>query len=102
MKVEPIRDFSTSSGDGPFTGFRKTAFCEQHSPKENETEESAANSGFGDDTISQECSDVLADYRAKMQQKVKHARKLLAENSHLGPVISVPVVSPIRFDFTNL
>jgi len=99
MKVEPIKDVGTSSGDGPSTSFRKTAYCEQHSPKENEARESAANNGIESDTVSPNHSDLLADYHAKMQEKVKHARKLLAENSQFGPAISIPVVSSSRFDF---
>jgi len=93
MKVEPIREVGTTSGDGPLSSFRKTAFCEQHSPRENE-------SGIEDDAISPNCSDVLAEYHAQMEKKVKRARKLLAENSQFGPVISVPVVSSNRSGFT--
>jgi len=99
MKVEQIRDVGTLSGDGPSVTFRKTAFCEQHSPKDNEEQENASSTGIADNTISPDCSDLLADYRAKMREKVKNARKLLAENSHFGPIISIPVVSSSRFDF---
>jgi len=99
MKVEQIRDIGTLFGDGPSVTFRKTAFCEQHSPKENEEQANTTSSGTADDTVSPDCSDLLADYRAKMREKVKHARKLLADNSQYGPIISIPVVSPNRFDF---
>jgi len=100
MRVEPIRDAGILSGDGPSTIFRKTAYCEQHSPKESELQETAANDGTENDTVAADTADLLADYRAKMQEKIKHARKLLAENSQFGPVLSIPVVSPSRFDFT--
>jgi len=99
MKVEQIRDIGTLFGDGPSVTFRKTAFCEQHSPKENEEQANTTSTGTADDTVSPDCSDLLADYRAKMREKVKHARILLADNSQYGPIISIPVVSPNRFDF---
>jgi len=100
MKVEPVRDVGTLCGEGLTTSFRKTAFCEQHSPKENESQENAAST-TEENTLSPDSLDLLADYRAKMQEKVKHARKLLAENSQFAPVISVPVVSSSRFDYCS-
>jgi len=100
MKVEPIRDVGTAFGDGPSIIFRKTAYCEQHSPKESELQDSATNDSTENDPVSPGSADLLAEYRAKMKDKIKHARKLLAENSHFGPILSIPVVSPSRFDFT--
>lgn len=58
---------------------RKTAYCDLHAP------------GLDDASISP------AEFKAQHAEKMKKARKILAERRRAAPIISIPVISEHRY-----
>lgn len=87
MKTEPIRDVGVG---GTTLSVRKTAFCNVHSPLQNESA-SACSSDENNDSSS---SLFPAEARAKSRLRLRKARKTLAESRNSSPILAVPVISP--------
>ncbi|KAG1663140.1 Peregrin [Nymphon striatum] len=91
MKMEPVRDVTAASvGGSPFT-VRKTAYCDVHTPAENES----AGSEDGDGRMD---SVKKAKAKAKSRLKMRKARKILAEKRSAVPVVSIPKIPPERLN----
>lgn len=94
MKTEPIRDVGVG---GTTLSIRKTAFCDVHSPLQNEST-SACSSDENNDSSS---SLFPAEARAKSRLRLRKARKTLAESRNSSPILAVPVISPERLVLLN-
>lgn len=91
MKTESIRDTGVN---GTSLSVRKTAFCDIHSPLQNE---SASVSSSDEDNDSSSSLLLPAEARAISKQRLRKARKALAEGRTTSPILAVPVISPERF-----
>lgn len=80
MKMTQLRMSSESPGSvGSMGAVRKTAFCDLHTP------------GLGDDGAVS-----AAEIKAQSREKMKKARKILAERRRAPPVVSIPVIPEHR------
>lgn len=93
MKIEPIRE---TSSNGTLVSVRKTAFCDVHTPVDTDCFPQL-NSSLDDSGCSPDKMPVTpAEARAKSRQKMRKARKILAEKRNAMPVVSIPVIPPAR------
>jgi len=80
MKMTPIRLSGEGAGGTASLGaVRKTAYCDMHTP------------GLFD-----EGNMTAAEVKALLKDKMKRARKILAERRHAAPVVSIPVIPEHR------
>ncbi|XP_076369692.1 peregrin-like isoform X2 [Tachypleus tridentatus] len=84
MKMEAVRE---SGANGTSYNVRKTAYCDVHTPADNE--------GAEDDEGKVD-SLKKAKAKAKSREKMRKARKILAEKRSAVPVVSIPTISPDR------
>ena len=85
MKIEAIRE-----PIGQTISVRKTAFCDVHAP---------ANSDAGSTGMYADSDDTAAKAEAKekSRQKMRKARKILAEKRNAIPVVSIPIIPKHRY-----
>ena len=86
MKIEAIREPSMA---GSTISVRKTAFCDVHTPAHSE----AGSTGMfadSDDTVAK------AEAKEKSRQKMRKARKILAEKRNALPIVSLPTIPQHR------
>lgn len=80
MKMTPIRLSSEGAGGSPSLGaVRKTAYCDMHTP-----------GLFDEGNLS------AGEVKALLKDKMRRARKILAERRHAAPVVSIPVIPEHR------
>jgi bromodomain and PHD finger-containing protein 1 len=77
MRITPLRNCSDSASVGSLGAVRKTAFCDLHVP------------GIDEDVTASEIKE-------QSKEKMKKARKVLAERRRAPPVVSIPVISESR------
>ncbi|XP_064632300.1 peregrin-like isoform X3 [Lineus longissimus] len=88
MKIEPIRETNVN---GVYVSVRKTAFCDVHMPADHGHGPMINN---GDENEDKSIAAKVA--KAKSRQKMRKARKILAEKRNAMPVVSIPMIPPHR------
>ena len=86
MKIEPVREPGIN---GMSVSVRKTAFCDVHMPPDSDFRPMIDN-GI-DDRENKACMSP-EEVRAKHRQKMRRARKILAEKRNAMPVVSIPII----------
>ena len=87
MKIDAVKD---SGGNGPSVSVRKTAYCDAHTPADSDCKPNVgAESSLGE-TIRK------AQSKAAFRDKMRKARKILAEKRSAAPIISIPTIPPER------
>ncbi|CAH1783682.1 unnamed protein product [Owenia fusiformis] len=92
MKIEPIRD-PTSPGLSPGSfSVRKTAYCDVHTPADTRFKPmiNSADENEDKDSVS------AKEAKLKSKQKMRKARKILAEKRNSLPAVSLPVIPQER------
>ncbi|XP_074645321.1 peregrin-like isoform X2 [Tubulanus polymorphus] len=89
MKIEPVRE--TGIGGTSFT-VRKTAFCDVHAPADHHN--SSDNTSML--VNSEEQANLAKRAKAISRQKMRKARKILAEKRNAMPIVSIPVIPQQR------
>lgn len=80
MKITPVRLSGDGTGGSTTLGaVRKTAYCDMHTP------------GLFD-----EGKLTAAEVKTLLKEKMRRARKILAERRHAAPVVSVPMIPEHR------
>ncbi|RWS14694.1 peregrin-like isoform X10 [Dinothrombium tinctorium] len=99
MKMEAIEELTTA---GIQRSVRKTAYCLTHTPSdENGTILSGVyQSGDDDDSRSSAGNKKQQLTEAAFKEKMKKARKILAEKRSALPVVSIPTIPPDRLTKT--
>lgn len=88
MKMEAVKEMSPS---GVVTNVRKAAYCDAHTPAdENGTSLNGVYSSGEEDSRSEFRR--MQQTKAKFKEKMKKARKILAEKRSAIPVVSVPTI----------
>ena len=89
MKIEPIRETGIN---GTSVSVRKTAFCDVHTPADKDY-----HPMFEDPEEEDADKSVSAkEAKAKSRQKMRKARKILAEKRNATPIVSIPMIPPHR------
>ena len=89
MKIEPVRE---TGANGPSVSVRKTAFCDVHMPADHHCGPMIDNGV--DDEENRPLS--AEEAKAKSRQKMRKARKILAEKRNAMPVVSIPIIPQHR------
>ncbi|XP_013401119.1 peregrin-like isoform X1 [Lingula anatina] len=87
MRIEPIKE----PGSHGSIGVRKTAFCDVHTPAD-----SRGGSMMASDDEVEDKSLSAKKAKAKSRQKMRKARKILAEKRNAMPVVSIPIIPQPR------
>lgn len=88
MKMEAVKEMTSS---GLITNVRKAAYCDAHTPAaESATGLSGVYSSGEEDSRSEFRR--MQQTKAKFKEKMKRARKILAEKRSAIPVVSVPTI----------
>lgn len=82
MKMEPVRE---SSANGTSYTVRKTAYCDVHTPADCENTADEDGEGRTDNVKK-------AKAKAKSREKMRKARKILAEKRSAVPTVSLPTI----------
>lgn len=90
MKIEPVRETGVN---GMTISVRKTAFCDVHMPPD-QTFQPMIDNGVDDDDERRVLSP--EECKAKARQKMRRARKILAEKRNATPTVSIPVIPQQR------
>uniref|UniRef100_A0A8C4QA69 Bromodomain and PHD finger containing, 1 n=1 Tax=Eptatretus burgeri TaxID=7764 RepID=A0A8C4QA69_EPTBU len=106
MKMEPVKE---SCGTGSAICVCKTAYCDVHTPPgsarrpatqheqlKQQSPKTSEEMMLGDESPEAEGPERSRKDKAKSRQKMKKARKLLAEKRAAVPVVSVPCIPPGR------
>jgi bromodomain and PHD finger-containing protein 1 len=94
MKIEPIRETNVN---GVYVSVRKTAFCDVHMPADQPQGPMINN---GDENEDKSIAAKVA--KAKSRQKMRKARKILAEKRNAMPVVSIPMIPPHRYVYFEI
>ena len=86
MKIDAVKDSPTS---GPNISVRKTAYCDTHTPPDSDSKPMVGDSSLGE-TIRK------AQSKAAFREKMRKARKILAEKRSAAPIVSIPTIPPER------
>ncbi|CAD5115193.1 DgyrCDS4186 [Dimorphilus gyrociliatus] len=92
MKIEPVRE---SADSNTTVGVRKTAYCDVHSPADCQNMPMIDN-GASSEEDRQATPSTPAQLKAKSRNRMRKARKVLAERRAAAPVISIPVLTQKR------
>uniref|UniRef100_A0A2P2I9J7 Peregrin-like n=1 Tax=Hirondellea gigas TaxID=1518452 RepID=A0A2P2I9J7_9CRUS len=84
MKIDAIRETSIS---GTSVTVRKAAYCDMHTPHDAEQ---------GGECEAGGAAKRAAEAKAAWRQKMKEARKILAEKRSAAPMVAVPTIPPDR------
>lgn len=90
MKIEPVRETGIN---GTSVSVRKTAYCDAHMPTDVDYGPMIDN-GVSDDEDKKMSAEEI---KAKNKQKMRKARKILAEKRHSAPIVSIPIIPSSRF-----
>ncbi|XP_042897028.1 peregrin [Parasteatoda tepidariorum] len=85
MRMEAVRE---NNANGTSYNVRKTAYCDVHAPADMDTSQDDDNSKT--DTFKK------AKAKAKSREKMRKARKILAEKRTAVPIVSLPTIPPER------
>lgn len=85
MRMEAVRE---NNANGTSYNVRKTAYCDVHAPADMETNQ--------DDDTGKTDTFKKAKAKAKSREKMRKARKILAEKRTAVPIISLPTIPPER------
>lgn len=85
MRMEAVRE---NNVNGTSYNVRKTAYCDVHAPADMETPQD--DDGSRTDTFKK------AKAKAKSREKMRKARKILAEKRTAVPIVSLPTIPPDR------
>ena len=91
MKIEPVRE---SGINGTTVSVRKTAFCDVHMLPDK-TFQPMIDNGVDEDDERRVLSP--EECKAKSRQKMRKARKILAEKRNATPTVSIPVIPQQRW-----
>ena len=89
MKIEPVREMGVN---GTCINVRKTAFCDVHCPPDLHWRPMIDN-GVDDEPGRPMSPEQI---KAKNRQKMRKARKILAERRNSLPIVSIPVIPQKR------
>ncbi len=92
MKIEPVREMGIN---GASINVRKTAFCDVHSPPDMDHHPMIDN-GVDDDERDTKGGMTPEEVKARNRQRMRKARKLLAERRNSAPVVSIPILPQQR------
>lgn len=81
MKLEEVKE---SGGGGPSFNVRKTAYCDMHAPAHDDAGDSDGEGKM--DVVKK------AKAKAKSREKMRKARKILAEKRSAVPIVSIPTI----------
>lgn len=86
MKIDSASD---SPSGGHNISIRKAAYCDVHTPADSDSKPLVGESSL---------SEVIrkAQSKAEFREKMKKARKILAEKRSAAPIISIPTIPPER------
>ncbi|GIX89096.1 peregrin [Caerostris extrusa] len=85
MRMEAVRE---NNANGTSYNVRKTAYCDVHAPADMDTNQEDDNGKT--DTFKK------AKAKAKSREKMRKARKILAEKRTAVPIVSLPTIPPER------
>lgn len=85
MKMEAVRE----NGNNGNSYVRKTAYCDVHTPADSDMQIDDEGEGKTDNVKK-------AKAKAKSREKMRKARKILAEKRSAVPVVSIPTIPPDR------
>lgn len=85
MRMEAVRE---NNVNGTSYNVRKTAYCDVHAPADMDTTQE--DDGSKTDTFKK------AKAKAKSREKMRKARKILAEKRTAVPIVSLPTIPPDR------
>ncbi|XP_076304104.1 peregrin-like isoform X2 [Tachypleus tridentatus] len=85
MRMEAVKE---TGNNGPTYNVKKTAYCDVHAPTDSEKDNDEGSGKI--DSVKK------AKARAKSREKMRKARKILAENRTAVPVVSIPTIPPDR------
>lgn len=94
MKIDAVRD---SPNNGPSVSVRKAAYCDVHTPADSDSKPLVlANAGAGghDNGLGETIR--KAQSKAAFREKMRKARKILAEKRQAAPIVSIPTIPPER------
>jgi bromodomain and PHD finger-containing protein 1 len=86
MKIDTAKD---SPSSGPNISIRKAAYCDAHTPADSDSKPLVGDHGIGE-VIRK------AQSKAAFREKMRKARKILAEKRSAAPIISIPTIPPER------
>jgi len=105
MKMEPIRDANGMLAGPIIITAKKTAFCDFHSPQTDDTPggevgvSGGAESSLEEDSRGSASSMIPAEAKEQSRKKkLSQARKVVAKELGACPTLSIPVISPGRYD----
>lgn len=86
MKIDTAKDSPTSG-----VSIRKTAYCDAHTPADSDSKPLVgADCGILGESIRK------AQSKAAFREKMRKARKILAEKRSAAPIVSIPTIPPDR------
>ena len=86
MKIDTVKD---SPSSGPNVSIRKTAYCDAHTPPDSDSRPLLGDNSLGE-TLRK------AQSKAAFREKMRKARKILAEKRSAAPIVSIPTIPPDR------
>jgi len=86
MKIDTAKD---SPSSGPNISIRKAAYCDAHTPADSDSKPLVGDHGIGEAIRK-------AQSKAAFREKMRKARKILAEKRSAAPIISIPTIPPER------
>ena len=90
MKIDTVKDSPTSNG--PNVSVRKTAYCDAHTPPDSDSRPLVSSAG--DYSLGETLR--KAQSKAVFREKMRKARKILAEKRSAAPIVSIPTIPPDR------
>lgn len=88
MKIDTAKD---SPSSGPNISICKAAYCDAHTPADSDSKPLVGNAAdLMGETIRK------AQSKADFREKMRKARKILAEKRSAAPIISIPTIPPDR------
>ena len=87
MKIDTAKDSPTS---GPNISIRKAAYCDAHTPADSDSKPLVGDCHGIGEAIRK------AQSKAAFREKMRKARKILAEKRSAATIISIPTIPPER------
>jgi len=88
MKIDTAKD---SPSSGPNISIRKAAYCDAHTPADSDSKPLVGQDcGILGDSVKK------AQSKAAFREKMRKARKILAEKRSAAPIVSIPTIPPDR------
>lgn len=88
MKIDTAKD---SPDSGPNVSIRKAAYCDAHTPADSDSKPLVSA-----DCLAMGESVRKAQSKAAFREKMRKARKILAEKRSAAPIVSIPTIPPDR------